>query len=87
MSALVRNRRNRRLTRPSSLLERSDIAQLPRLSPGMRRVDSLELHRLKVPTRAPRRKSRLEPKEPAEAPPSYSRKIFSMLGLSHAVKE
>jgi hypothetical protein len=61
-----------------------EIAQHPKLSPGMRRVDSLELHRLRVPTRAPRRRSRLEPKEPSSPPSSW--KIFSMLGLSHAVK-
>jgi hypothetical protein len=63
-------------------LERSEIAQLPKLSPGMRRVDSLELHRQRVPTRAPRRRSRLEPKEPATS----SWKLFSLLGLSNAVK-
>jgi hypothetical protein len=65
-------------------LERSEIAQHPKLTPGMRRVDSLELHRLRVPTRAPRRRSRLEPKEPSSPPSSW--KIFSILGLSHAVK-
>ena len=72
------------LTCSSSPLERSEIAQHPKLTPGMRRVDSLELHRLRVPTRAPRRRSRLEPKEPSSPPSSW--KIFSILGLSHAVK-
>lgn len=59
-----------------------ETIQHPKLSMGLRRVDSLELHRLRVPLRE-RRPSRSRLAEPSSPPTSW--KLMSYLGLSPSI--